>query len=397
VSPVIFQQVPWFSEHLPEELCVATYLNVAAACAALCAFVYFFLTENRYKVPHSVAVPALLALSFIASVFVAFTYDYTIHGNSFYLFAGHFLATIVGAFSSIIFNPFMAQYEAKYISAARGGGSTAILFSAVLGLIQSPGKDPRFSPTVFVLIFSGIFIFPFFAYRIIVRDGIGLRQVSANSDENQSVNMDDSKVLLTSSYTSSETVDKDRVQVEVIHKPFVYMWNKPWFKFTLPYALSIGWVNYNTWGMLSAITPFALDYAAVNVSKFLLLALAYEIGAFALVLGDLSTMFVRLPFNVSLFTFTVASFSIYLAALNLEGFHTPASGPILVVCFSVGRFYEAHILTSSFRAIANNLPHGQRDEASRMLGLFDQISTTLGIITSTVLITLLVDCHTEDD
>jgi hypothetical protein len=32
-----------------------------------------------------------------------------------------------------------------------------------------------------------------------------------------------------------------------------------------------------------------------------------------------------------------------------------------------------------------------------MLGLFDQISSTLGIITSTTLITLLVDCHSADD
>lgn len=365
---------------------MATYLNVAAACAASCAFVYFFITENGYTVSHQVSVPILLSLSLAASVYVALTYSYTINGNSLFLFSGYYIGCIVGAFSAIIFNPFMARFEDKYISAARGGGSSAILFSAVLGLIQSPGQNPKFSPTFFILGFSILFIFPIFAYQKIVRNKIGLRQESKEEVDS------DGLVLVNSLIdASSDGVIKDEVNKSV------YMWNKPWFKFTLPYALSIGWVNYNTWGMLSAIAPFAMDFAAVNVSEYLLLALAYEIGAVALVLGDFSTLYFKMPFKIILPIFTVASFMVYLAALNVEGFQTSASGPALVVCFSVGRFIEAHVLTSSFRTIASNLPPGQRDEASRLLGLCDQISSTLGIITSTVLITLLIDCHNSDD
>jgi uncharacterized protein YqgC (DUF456 family) len=388
----LLQQVPWFSEHLPEELCVATYMNVAAACAASSAFVYYFITENGFRVPHRVSVPILLTLSFMGSVYVALTYDYTVNGNSFYLFTGHYIGCVVGAFSAIIFNPFMAQFEAKYISAARGGGSSAILLSAVLGLIQSPGQNPRFSPTIFILIFSVLFLFPFFAYRKIVADKIGLRQVA--STEEVEVVTDDVKVLMDPLCAPS---DPEHTYINKTRGNGEYMWNKSWFKFTLPYALSIGWVNFNTWGMLSAIAPFAMDYAAVNVSVYLLLALAYEIGAFALVLGDLSTIYFKLPYKAILPIFTVSSFMVYCAALQLSGFDTPASGPSLVACFSVGRFIEAHVLTSSFRTVANALPPGERDEASRMLGLFDQMSSTLGIITSTTLITLLIDCHSADD
>ena len=86
-----------------------------------------------------------------------------------------------------------------------------------------------------------------------------------------------------------------------------------------------------------------------------------------------------------------------MAALNIDGFHTPASGPILVVIFSLGRFIEALIVTSCFRAIANNLPPDQREDASRTLGLVDQISTALGVISSTILVTQLVDCNDNDD
>lgn len=398
---VLLQQVPWFSEHLPEELCVATYLNVAAACAASCSFLYYYLAEHGYGVPR-VSVPSLLILSFVASVYVALTYNYTIHGNSYFLFSGHYFGCIVGAFSAIIFNPFMAQYEARFISSARCGGSTAILISAMLGLIQSPGQNARFSPTLFILLFSVIFIFPLFCYRIIVHEKIGLRPSSPDHDSGACT--DDKLILSTAIVRSDEgklSICSDRNSLESESDESCaggqYMWTEPWFNYTLPYALSIGWVNYNTWGMLSAIAPFSFDFAAVDVSEYLLLALAYEIGAFALVLGDFSTIYIRLPFKIILPIFTVCSFMVYMAALHVDGFSTPASGPLLVVCFSLGRFIEAHVLTSSFRAIAGNLPPGQRDGASKMLGLFDQISSTLGIITSTTLITLLIDCHSSDD
>lgn len=399
---VLFQQIPWFEERLPEGLCLATYMNASNACAVFVALMYYLMTEYCFHVPHSVSMPILLSLSVIASVYVAFTYEYTVNDISLFLYIGSFLGAIVGSFSAIIVNPFMTQFEARYISAARSGGSGAFLLCALLGLIQSPGQNTRFSPQVFILIFSGIFVLPYFAYRKIVNEKLGLRQVPEEEDEAEN------SVEITSlnpvNSTPSETLEGSEVkdfppkeEIEVINTPFVYMWNRPWFKFTLPYALSIGWVNFNTWGMLSAVTPFAMNHAAVNVSEYLLLALAYEIGSFTLVMGDLSTMYFKMRFNIALTVFTIFTFTIYLAALNIDGFHSPASGPIMVVIFSLGRFIEAHIVTSCFRAIANNLPPDQREDASRTLGLVDQISTALGVISSTILVTQLIDCSDNDD
>jgi hypothetical protein len=405
---VLFQQIPWFEERLPEGLCLATYMNASNACAVFVALMYYLVTEYCYHIPHSVSMPILLSISVLASVYVAFTYDITINDRSVFLYFGSFLGAVVGSFSAIIVNPFMTQFEARYISAARSGGSGAFLFCAVLGLVQSPGQNTRFSPKVFILIFSGIFIFPFFAYRKIVKDKIGLREVSDEVDEEDAIEeKGEISIEITSlnpQHSSSESCGENELpnmppkeEIEVIHTPFVYMWNKPWFEFTLPYALSIGWVNFNTWGMLSAVTPFAMNHAAVNVSEYLLLALAYEIGSFTLVVGDISTMYFKMPFNISLLVFTIFTFMIYFAALNVDGFHTPSSGPLLVIIFSLGRFIEAHIVTSCFRAIANKLPADQREDASRTLGLVDQISTAIGVISSTILVTQLIDCSSEDD
>lgn len=401
---VLFQQIPWFEERQPEGLCLATYMNAANTCAVVGALVYYLVTEHCYHIPHSVSMPVLLSLSFFASIYVAFTYQYTVNDLSLFLYLGMALGAIVGSFSAIIVNPFMTQFEARFISAARSGGSGAFLFCGLLGLVQSPGQNPLFSPRVFILIFSGIFVLPYFAYRKIMREKIGIRRIKQEDDDD----IDLSSVEITSlnphNSPPSDAREGSEVnnipvkeEIEAIDTPFVFIWNKPWFKFTLPYALSIGWVNFNTWGMLSAVTPFAMNHAAVNVSEFLLLALAYEFGSFALVLGDLSTMYFKMPFNIGLTIFTLFTFTIYFAALNVEGFHTPSSGPILVVIFSLGRFIEAHLVTSCFRVIANNLPPDQREDASRTLGLVDQLATAFGVLVSTILVTQLVDCNDNDD
>ena len=395
---VIFQQIPYFEERQPEELCLATYLNASNACAVFVALLYYVATEYYFHVPHSVSMPVLLSISFVASIYVAFTYDITVAERSLFLYIGSFLGAIVGSFSAIIANPFMTQFKSEYISAARGGGSGAFLFCALLGLIQSPGQNPRFSPRVFILVFATIFVLPIFAYQKILQDKLGLRESSDEEDDSDtSIEFASLNPKSRNSESNEVVASTRKEEIKQIDTPFEYIWQKPWFKFTLPYALSIGWVNFNTWGMLSAVTPFAMDYAAVSVSEYLLLALAYEIGSFTLVVGDISTIYFKMPFKIGIPIFTVFTFIIYLAALDVEGFHTPTSGPMLVVIFSLGRFIEAHVVTSSFRAIANTLPTNQREDASRMLGLSDQVSTALGVISSTILVTQLVSCHAEDD
>lgn len=417
---ILFQQIPWFENRVPEGLCIATYLNTSNSFALIGTLAYCYINKYHSEIPHSYTLPFILWLSVIGTLFAAFTYDYTIGGYSIFLFISTFMGATVGSLSAVVMNPFMTQFENIYITAARSGGSGSFLLCALLGIIQSPGSNTRFSPQVFLLIFAALFLLPIIAYRVIIREKIGLRAPSSDSDiaKLRDVELSDfpSKSNAMKSIPNgqsnplqppakaihSEDIDisKHEAEEEQVSDHYhensvlicVNTTNVPWIHYTLPYALSIGFVNFNTWGMLSALTPFAMHHAANGVSDSFLLALCYEIGCFTLVAGDVSTAFVRFPFRIVLPLFGILSLVIYLAAFKCPGFGTVASGPILVVVFCVGRFIEAHIVTECFRAIATHVPKLHREEASRALGIADQVSTVLGVVSSTVLVSQFSSC-----
>lgn len=171
--------------------------------------------------------------------------------------------------------------------------------------------------------------------------------------------------------------------------PCAFVDSVPWLRQALPYMLTVGWVDFNTWGMISALIPFAI----ANVSEYGgagNLAIAFEAGAVALVLGDILTTKFEWPFYVSLTIFTTISLVIYMCAFGLVvdvGF-----GPWLVALFSINRLQEEYLKVQSFRAVATRLPLEHREAASRAVGLTDQIMTTLGAALSTALVTSIVTC-----
>ena len=93
------------------------------------------------------------------------------------------------------------------------------------------------------------------------------------------------------------------------------------------------------------------------------------------------TLFLLLPWVV------IASFPAHLFML-----------PLLLRCsFSasmlhLGRFFEAHLVTSAYRIIATDFLPEDRENAARAVGLTDQCSTTLGSIVSTVLVSRYASC-----
>lgn len=165
----------------------------------------------------------------------------------------------------------------------------------------------------------------------------------------------------------------------------------PWLRRTLPYMLVVGWVNFNTWGILSAMIPFAVANA-YNSNGSGNLGIALQVGAVLLVLGDLSTTVVKLNLLKGTLVFTIFCIVIYIAALNTKGFHSAASGPIIIIVFSIVRFIEAHLVTVSLRAIATDFPLAHRELASRAVGISNQVCTTLGAILSTVVVYSLFSC-----
>ena len=166
----------------------------------------------------------------------------------------------------------------------------------------------------------------------------------------------------------------------------------PWLRRTLPYMLVVGWVNFNTWGILSAMIPFAVSNA-YNNSGSGNLGIALQIASVLLVIGDVSTTIFKLNLLKGTIDFTILSIVIYCAALNSPGMNTPATGPIIIVIFAIVRFIESHLVTTSLRAIATDFPLIHREIASRAVGISNQVCTTCGALLSTLVVYLLFSCN----
>ena len=122
------------------------------------------------------------------------------------------------------------------------------------------------------------------------------------------------------------------------------------------------------------------------------LAMAYQLGSIALILGDLSTIYFRIPFRLAVFVFTTFAFTLYVAASGAADFHTQATAPFLVVLFSLCRFLEAHLLTSSYRSIAVEVDVQYRETAARTVSLCDLIIQTMGAALSTAVVASTAHC-----
>ena len=181
----------------------------------------------------------------------------------------------------------------------------------------------------------------------------------------------------------------------------------PWMHQVAPLCAVIGFVNMNTWGILTAVAPFAFKNVGSSSGSgsgsndgAMLLGYAYEFAAICLMFGDLSTAVLHLPTRWAILFFTVLTSAVYVAALpsSASAFSDSSStlsiiGPyFLILSYSLGRFFEAHIVTSTYRKIASEFHPSHRESAARVVGAMDMISTTMGSITSSILIATYASC-----
>lgn len=434
----LFQEIPYFELHQPEGLCIATYMNATTNCGLFMLILYNIIYENVTKIPYKYSVPILLLLSSGGCFFSAASYSITLNNTSVMLYITCAIGGTVGSLSSIIFNPYMTSFEIDLISAARSGGSAMILLSALIAISQGPGTTDRFSVSVFLTIFGVILILPIISYVIITKTGIGLKATDITKYESEfgatnplTNDMNTNKDLLKyQDYNNSEATSSnnnnnntiidlvvengtggddiiafqlyksndpiDRIFDDLWSRFILDSWHErqPWLRRCMPYIMVVAWIEFNTWGLMSATMPFSMKYVSLTSDNggVANLAIAYQLGAIALLLGDLSTIQFKIPLKIAIFGFTICCFTIYLAVLNLPGYHTSAAAPILIILFGFERFFEAHILTSCYRQIAGEFPVRYREDASRALGICDQLSTTLGAIVSTALVSSYANC-----
>jgi hypothetical protein len=173
--------------------------------------------------------------------------------------------------------------------------------------------------------------------------------------------------------------------------PSLYTDRSPWVRKVAPLCAVMGFVNMNTWGIVTAVAPFAFKNVSTD-SGAALLGRAYELGAVCLMLGDLSTARLRLPVHWAVMSFALLTSIIYIAAVPSPFLSFPAAGPLLVTSFALSRFFEAHLVTGMYRIIASDFHPRDRENAARIVGVVDLVSTTIGSITSSVLVARYASC-----
>lgn len=346
--------------------------------------------------------------------------------------------------SSVIMNPFMTVYTNNSISAVRSGGSGFTLLCALVAAAQSPGSSHQtFSARIYLMIFGILLSFAIPAYFYIIWNQLGKRGAQQNDDivVANTIKTDRLNSVVTTNYQSSisinpmtegsfanksmqsfdithnqgplmsslETIESASVEATSLAgintQPYMDFIARhvvsdamddlhPWLRRTVPYMMVVGWVNFNTWGILSAMIPFAVANA-YNSNGSGNLGIAYQVGSVLLVLGDLSTTLFKLNLLKGTIVFTILSIVIYIAAMNTPGFHSAASGPIIIVLFAIVRFIESHLVTVSLRAIATDFPLVHREQASRAVGISNQVCTTIGAVLSTLVVYSLFSCSDD--
>ena len=220
-------------------------------------------------------------------------------------------------------------------------------------------------------------------------------------DERQK-NNDITSYERTNSSTNSETSIIDRETNVIIKTKIHYCIESilpkklldscPYLVQVLPMCAVVGFVNFNTWGMVTAVSPFAFQNVSVPGEGSNSLGLAYEIGAVCLMLGDFSTTFGFIPVKYAIALFTFFTSMIYISAMNVLPVHSTIGSSLLILSFSLGKFFEAHLVTSIYIKVASNFSASEREDAARAVGISDQIFTTMGSIMSSLLVARFVSC-----
>lgn len=165
------------------------------------------------------------------------------------------------------------------------------------------------------------------------------------------------------------------------------MASKQWFRITLPYLLTIFYMDMNNFGLAPALIPIALMNSTGNmISQENMLQLAMQISAPMLYVGDFFTFYVDVPIRYPLFGYLLLTLSIYIfgsiketmSAINEESRYSISI--YLVTAFCITQALSGYILIMAWRKASMEPPAEHREESSRLCGYADQISSFFGSV-----------------
>lgn len=171
------QELPYFQQHQPEGLCLASRLCLCANSGLVIAFAYYLYNRYVHVVSNLVAIPSLILFVSMTMILCSILYPVTIFDMSIPLYLCMFCAGCVGNLMYQVLYPFLVQYSEEYMIAARAGNDFTNAVIAFFALYQNPGSSSiNISPSVFILsIALYLLVFPISAFFYIVNNGIGLK------------------------------------------------------------------------------------------------------------------------------------------------------------------------------------------------------------------------------
>jgi hypothetical protein len=171
------QELPYFQQHQPEGLCLASRLCLCANSGLIVAFAYYLYNRYVQVVSYKVAIPFLIIFVAITMISCSMLYPITLYDMSIPLYFCMFCAGCVGNLMYQVLYPFLVQYNEEYMIAARAGNDFTNAVVAFLALYQNPGSSSiAISPPVFILsVGLYLLIFPVSAFFYIVNYGVGLK------------------------------------------------------------------------------------------------------------------------------------------------------------------------------------------------------------------------------
>jgi Solute carrier family 52, riboflavin transporter len=311
----LFVELPILMDVLPEHGRVPAYISLLVQTANLFPLAYIALLSSasraNIKRRDSLSMIILASCAILVAIFGSFAWQWTVADASVSLglFSFTFLSGGVGAMSTVLYFPFASRFGVDYTSAISTGMGLTALWASVLGIIQNPGPDARFSVSLYFALLAVSMVFSLGALLYVLYAGRApnenndddTRSLTWSSDEEREESGEivvDRALLI----DESSVVDGDRAQLtmacsmndgdgdgdgDVLIDASVPTWCA--VKQTMLPLLNQFWVNSMMYFSKGLITYSVLSYAAAP-TFVLWLTVTGMIGDTC---GRLATRFVR--------------------------------------------------------------------------------------------------------
>ncbi|XP_029172721.1 solute carrier family 52, riboflavin transporter, member 3-A-like [Nylanderia fulva] len=174
----IFIELPLLVNIAPEGWNLPAYIVIVAQSANVGPAIYTFLRKNKRELNESLCILCLLSLQILAMGLLIFFYDKTtvIGGekHSLILLVSVFFNALVGCFSSVLFMPYLRDFDDIYIVSYFIGEGLSGVLPSIVALIQGVGERSECNATETISLdtsqvkFSGQYYFLFLTLVLIL-------------------------------------------------------------------------------------------------------------------------------------------------------------------------------------------------------------------------------------